>query len=569
MRVLPKSKHRYIILIGVFLFLLFCSREIGNFYQTGHAGFVNAEVGLSHMNTINNGPIRTKLGATNYQVIFDRAPELEEYYVRYPHLHNLLMAALWSVTGVSEIAARLFVIFLTLGSLFIFYRIALELDFGPKASSFVFFTLCCFPVFFHYAGLSNGEISMLFPLALTYLFFIKNIKSPEFRSRFFLFLSLSIACQLFWYAYLAAFVLFIDCLLQYSRTKDRSYLKLCLGFVVTVTVNISIFILHTFWMVGSLDKVLEAFLWRTSLRLPETQVFTWFDFFVRFLQRYWLFNPVIILLALFTLVRILRKKKSLETTPLLKNRMLFILLCTPLLFSLALSHLVHYHDFLVIYFAFFLALAGIDAFFRLLERRPEGSNKKLLTTGLVTALILFAVFGVLKEPEEKYLDIEKDNFELYFALNVIHNLSTKDDMFLLTLNRIQEPQVSFYLRRVSEFNHVPKWAKGYAESGKFSFYLVDNVMEYRPLIKYLFKHYRCYKYYRYFLFDLRRPGEGFRVFRREQREPNLLRKYFISPNYGPGDYREISDQRTKDNIMRMFEEAPDLKFEEDEETGKQ
>ena len=332
--------------------------------------------------------------------------------------------------------------------------------------------------------------------------------------------------------------------------------------MVTVVLNISIFIVHTLWMVGSLTKVKEAFLWRTSLRLPETQAFTWFDFAVRFLERYWLFNPVIILLSLWALVRILRRRKAPDPQP-LRTRVILILLATPILFSLALSHLVHYHDFLVIYFAFFLALAGIDAFQRLLEGRPEGSMRKTLSTGLIAILVLFAVFGVLKEPEEKYLDIEKDNFELYFALKVMNNITTQEDKFLLTLNRIQEPQVRFYLRRVSYFNIHPKWAKALIEESGYTFYLVDNVIEFRPLIKYLFQHYRCYKYYRYFLFDLRRPGQGFRVFRRESTPPSLFHKYFISPNYGPGDCREMTDQRTKDNIMRMFDEAPDLKFDED------
>jgi hypothetical protein len=156
------------------------------------------------------------------------------------------------------------------------------------------------------------------------------------------------------------------------------------------------------------------------------------------------------------------------------------------------------------------------------------------------------------------IDKETDNYELYYALKVIRNTTSPEDKFILGIKRVQEPQVRFYLRREAFFMKIVSWAKGYIESKNFSYFLVENTDRYKPLIKYLLHKYKGYKYYRYFLFNLEKPGEGLRVFRRKKEKTTFLYKYFVSPFHKPGKYQEIKDKKTIENVFLQFKEIPDL-----------
>jgi len=545
-------------IFGSLLYFLSSMKEIGNFYQTGHAGFINAEVGLSHLNTINNGFIKTKFGATNYRVIHDRAPTVDEYYVRYPYLHNLLVSALWKITGPSEIATRLFMIILVFASIVVMARVSKEMGYPPLATSLVFFTLCCLPVFYHYSGLSNGEISSLLTLSLALLAYVKinREKSPEHRILFLIFLSLS--CQLFWYGYIAALVFFLDALLASVFNKDKASARMSVWIPIAVAVNLAVYILHTVWLVGSIDRVVGAFLWRSGLKVPETQQFTLIDFVIKNLKRWWLLNPVAIVLAAAFLVTLLLGKKRLRGQT-LNVRILIILLLAPIIFMIVLSHLVQYHDFLIIYFSPFLALASASLISRSLD--TLGPHKRGLLLGSIIALmVIFAIFGLFKEPEEKLIDKETNNYELYYVLKVVRNLTQPGDRFLITIKRVQEPQVSFYLRRDAYFNKVLPWAKGYIDSGKFNYYLVENKLLYRPLIKYLLQNYRGYKFDRYFLFSVDKSGTGLQVFHRTTEETDCLYKYFVSPHHQPGGFEDVTNSRILEQINERYSRVRDLEF---------
>lgn len=531
------------------MYSLFCLKEIGNFYQSGHAGFINAEVGLSHMNTINNGFLKTKLGATNYEVIIDRAPLKEEYYVRYPYLHNLLVSALWKLTGPSEVAARLLMIIMVLASIAVLYLIAIELQYSRLSSALVFLTLCSFPVFFHYSGLSNGEISSLLPLALSYYFYVKYLKHDRKRFRIHFLVSLSLTCQLFWVGYLAAFLFFLDSLREFISQRNKKDLILAGSLTLTVALNFSLYIVHTLWLIGSLKEVLSAFMWRANIDVPATQVFSWKEFFIKNFNRWWLFNPVVILLASINIIQFIKSKKENDA---LKQRIYFLLLLTPILFSLFLSHLVQYHDFLLIYFSFFLALAAGDFISRTLKKTPTKRKFRFIFS-YVVVLLIFAVLGLFRQPEEKMIDKETKNYELYYVLKVIRNTTTTQDNFILSLQRAQEPQVRFYLRRKAFFLRVRPWAEGYVSSGKFSYFIVEDRARFKSIITYLLHNFRGIKYGRYFLFNLNKSGKGLRLFRRFPEETNLLYKYFISPYHQPEKFKEIHSQTT---IQRIFERFP-------------
>ncbi|KPJ69595.1 hypothetical protein AMJ44_03290 [candidate division WOR-1 bacterium DG_54_3] len=555
----PKESNTYkiFLLVGFLLFFLFSSKEIGNFYQTGHAGFINSEVGLSHLNTINNGFLKTKLGATNYKVIYDRAPTTDEYYVRYPYLHNLLVSILWEITGPSEIASRLFVIILTFLSIVMFFFISQELNYSKLSSTLVYLTLCSFPIFYHYAGLSNGEISALFPLSLSYYFYIKHLKNNKSKYKFFLFISLSITCQLFWYGYIASLVFFFDSLLSFTLHKQKKDLKMALILIFTVGINISVYVFHTLWLVGSLKNAIDAFLWRASIKMPPTHRFTWMEFILKNLKRWWLFNPVVIFFSLAFLISSFRRKNQNIRFP-LNQRFSLMLLLTPLIFSVFLSHLVYYHDFLIIYFAFFLAFSSIDFFTKIFERFAEKIKKNVLVYSYILVLIFFAVFGLFKHTEEKMIDKETDNYELYYICKIIRNITNPEDKFIITIKRVQEPQVRFYLRREAFFRNNVHWAKRYIDSNMYSYCLVETKHAYRPLIKYLLQNFRGLKYDRYFLFDLRKPGKKLRVFNSQKEKTNFLFKYFISPYHQPRKYEEIKDIATIEKIYSRFEEEEDL-----------
>jgi len=554
---MKSNNFKIFLLIGFLFFFLFSFKEIGNFYQTGHAGFINAEVGLSHLNTINNGFLKTKFGATNYKVINNRAPNKDEYYVRYPYLHNLLVSILWKITGPREIVSRLFVIILTFASILIFYFISKELEYPKLSSMLICMSLCSFPIFYHYAGLSHGEISALFPLSLSYYFYIKYLKKDRSRYLILFLISLSLTCQLFWYGYIAAFVFLIDSILSFVFYKQKKYLKFSIILVFTVIANISIYIFHTLWLVGSLKNTINALLWRASIKMPSTQQFTWIEYILKNLKRWWLFNPVVIFFAIAHLFSsFMRKNKNAHFA--LNKRFSYMLLITPLIFSFFLSHLVHYHDFLIIYFAFFLAFSSIDFFSEIFKRVHGKLRKNSFLYSYIVILILFAVFGLFKHPEEKMIDKKTDNYELYYICKVLRNRTNPEDKFILTIKRIQEPQIRFYLRRETFFMKRPNWAKGYIDSNMFSYYLVETKPPYRPLIKYLLKNFRGQKFDRYFLFDLRNPVKGLRFFKSKKEKTKLLFKYFISPYHQPRKYEEIKDIDTIKKIYARFEEEEDL-----------
>lgn len=553
---LKNNTYKILFLLGLLLYFVFSLKEIDNFYQSGHAGFINAEVGVSHLNTINNGFLKTKFGATNYRVIINRAPTKDEYYVRYPYLHNLLVSTLWKITGPSEIAARLFVIVLTFISIVVFYFILREISYSKLSSMLAFMTLCCFPIFYHYAGLSNGEISSLLPLAFSFYFYFKHLKTDKRKHIILFLISLSLTCQLFWFGYIAAFVFFLDSFVSFILHKQKKDLKISLFLISTVIINISIYIFHTLWLVGSLKNTIHAFLWRASIKMPPTHRFTWIGFIVKNLKRWWLFNPVVILAALAHFFSLFRR--SPDSHILLHKRLSFMLFLAPLFFCAFLSHLVFYHDFLVIYFAFFLALSSMDFISNFLGRVHDKLKKNTLLYSYILILVLFAVFGLFKHPEEKMIDRETDNYEIYYICNIIRNITNPEDKFILTIMRFQEPQVRFYLRREAFFMDKIHWAKGYIDSNIFSYYLVEAKQRYRPLIKYLLQNFKGYKYDRYFLFNLRKPGKGLRAFISEKEKTNFLFKYFISPYHQPRKYEEIKDLNSIERIYANFQEAEEL-----------
>ncbi|MDH4220147.1 MAG: hypothetical protein OEW23_15410 [Candidatus Aminicenantes bacterium] len=489
-------------------------------------------------------------------MIYNRAPTKDEYYVRYPYLHNLLVSILWKITGPSEIASRLFVIILTFISIIMFFFISQELNYSKLSSTLVFLTLCSFPIFYHYAGLSNGEISSLLPLAFSYYFYFKYLKTDKRKHKILFLISLSLTCQLFWYGYIAAFVFFLDSFVSFIFHKQKKGLKISLLLISTVIINISIYIFHTLWLVGSLKNTVDALLWRASIKMPPTHRFTWIGFIIKNLKRWWLFNPVVILAACAHFYSLFRRSQNIHLR--LHKRLSFMLLLPPLVFCASLSHLVFYHDFLVIYFAVFAAFSSMDFFSNILNRVHDKLKKNALLYSYILILILFAVFGIFKHPEEKMIDKETDNYEIYYICKVVRNITTPEDKFILTIMRLQEPQVRFYLRREAFFMNKIHWAKGYIDSNNFSYHLVEAKQLYKPLIKYLLQNFKGYKYDRYFLFNLRKPGKGLRAFISKKEKTNFLFKYFISPYHQPRKYEEIKDLKAIERIYTNFEEAEEL-----------
>jgi hypothetical protein len=186
------------------------------------------------------------------------------------------------------------------------------------------------------------------------------------------------------------------------------------------------------------------------------------------------------------------------------------------------------------------------------------AGKNAIVYAYLVVLISFAAFGLMKNPEEKLMDKDTDNYELYYVCQVIRNTTHPGDKMLLTLKRIQEPQVRFYLRRESVFIRIMNWAKAYIETNTYSHYLVEDKSPYRPLIKYLLQRYRCHKYDRYFLFYLREPGKHLRIFKREKMETNFFFKYFVSEHHQPGKYKEIKDRKSIERVYFRFEKIEDL-----------
>lgn len=550
------SLHKYFFLLGTVLFLLFCSKEIGNFYQTGHAGFTNAEVGLSHLNTVNNGFLKTKLGATNYKVIIDRAPTVDEYYTRYPYLHNLLIAGLWTVTGPSEILTQIFMITLVLLSLVTFYLVFRNLGYNQIQSTLMYLTLCSFPVFFHYSGYSNGEISCLLPLSLSLLFYVKWINARRARYLVFFLLCLSVCCQLFWFGYIAAFFYFVDSLAALLFRREEKSLKTAAALVVTVVINISVYIVHTLWLVGSLNSAFKAFLWRSSLQAPAHQKFTLLEFVNKNLTRWWFFNPVVIFLAILGLICLLKLRDT-DTFSRIRKRTALLLLLIPLFFSFFLAHLIYWHDFLIIYFAFFLAMAAVDFLAFKTERMTDGQKKRSLAA-YALLLLVFAVFGLFQQPEQKMIDHNTDNYELYYTLKSLRGLTSEQDRFLFVIDRIQEPQIRFYLRREIAFLRLERHAPAYIDTGEYAYCCVEGKPVFGSLIKHLLGRYRAQKYGRYFVFNLKRPQPSLRIFRREKKETGLLFKYFVSPYHQPGSFTDITSQRLTDRVYAQFENFPGL-----------
>ena len=415
----------------------------------------------------------------------------------------------------------------------------------------------CFPIFYHYAGLSHGEISALFPLSLSYYSYIKYQNEDIIKYGIFFLISLSLTCQLFWFGYIAAVVFFIDLILIFLFSRQKKYLKLSMLLIFTIIANISIYIFHTLWLVGSLENTFNALLWRASIKLPPQQQFTWLDYILKNLKRWWLFNPVVILFAiahLFSFVIRINKRYFLD----LDKRFTAMLFVTPLIFSVFLSHLVHYHDFLIIYFAFFLAFSCIDFLSEILNRVQGKFRKNVLVSSYIVVLIFFAVSGLFTHPEEKMIDKETDNYGLYYICKVLRNRTNPEDKFILTIKRIQEPQVRFYLRRESFFLRRPQWAKGYIDSNMYSYYLVETKPPYRSLIKYLLNNFRGQKFDRYFLFDLKNPTKGLRFFQSKEEKTNIFYKYFVSPYHQPRKYEEIKDIDTIKKIYARFEDEEDL-----------
>jgi hypothetical protein len=237
--------------------------------------------------------------------------------------------------------------------------------------------------------------------------------------------------------------------------------------------------------------------------------------------------------------------------------MVLLLFLPPLFFSFFLSHLLYWHDFLIIYFAFFFPLAAVDFFVMKTEQLPP-QKKSRSFSAFVLVLLVFAVFGLFQQPEEKTIDRDTDNYDLYYTLKSLRNLTSKEDRFLFSIDRIQEPQVRFYLRRVTSFLKFERHAQAYIDTGEYSYFVVEGKPSFGSLIKHLLGRYRGQKYDRYFVFNLKRPDPSLRIFRRQKKKTGLLFKYFISPNHQTGSFAEVTSQRTIDAVYAQYQEFPNL-----------
>lgn len=226
--------------------------------------------GTAARNHLRFGLIKTKLGVALNQGYFPGEPL--GYYTHHPILMPLLLAASFSLFGITEWAGRLVPILSALVMIFFFYQLINTL-FNRKTAILTALLMIFSPILIYYSKIPIHETVVLGFLGMAFWSYTKWITSQSSRSYWFLISGLILAQLTSWAGYYLSLYIPIHALL-FTDKKSGNDKKKLLAIFLLAPVMFLIHNFHAFWISGpkAQTSLLDAFLFRLNLT-PASQMF--------------------------------------------------------------------------------------------------------------------------------------------------------------------------------------------------------------------------------------------------------------------------------------------------------
>ncbi len=340
----------------------------------GHHDYNNRYLSEVVTNYLKFGPLPLRFGQFIGQISFP--PDFTSAYTHHPIGVPLLLVPFIALGGPTPLAIRLLPTLFSLLTVCLFYLV-LRRFFSTRASVLALIFWITTPMFLYFGKMTDHEVPTLFFIILTLQAYLRK------NSRL-LFLSLALGQWMGWPAYYLAGLLFLV-------TFDWRLVLLSLT-------NFSIFLLHTFWLTGSVvgGGLLEIFLFRAGLGQLDWVVenYTWVQWLtqeLRWLYRF--FTPpqfiVVVLTVIYTALSVTTRKLTLSKANLIWLTFAGIATIHIFLFRTGAWR----HDYWLYYFLPFFSFGIATAISHLEKKFPRQ------TTVITLLFLVFVLLGVyISEP---------------------------------------------------------------------------------------------------------------------------------------------------------------------------
>jgi hypothetical protein len=491
---------------------LSASREIGDFFVAGHEGWLGAQTGIGALNFLKHGFLKLKFCTTLVPLRPLPPTNPADYYAGHPMLNFYAVALLWSIVGVSELSARLYMILLTLGSIIFFFLLVRDLTRQDIPALLAAALYVCFPVVRYYGHQVNGEIGLLFFVAGGLFALNRHFDASSEKKRWLWFAiaaaSWLAAFMMDWFSFVYGTLLLIG-LTIFKPRQFRAAGMIALMMLLALT----LFSIPVMAAKGSLSQVVEKFFFRCGQETGRYSYLTTLtDIYFRSEKH---FGPVyrygVLLAPLFALLWIKNWRDR-------ASRFLILFAAAPLIFFLTLRQAVQIHDFFMIYFAFAFAFAPVWVLDRLLPFHLRWRNLIMLVCLLPVIMSGWA--------QSRFKPVGHANYA-YLGRYLQHRTGP-DDLICLNIDYPGPSYLAFYMARPID----PEYRLG--DSG-----CRWVVLELRPenseQIKHLLKKHAAVFYRNYFVFDLEQPPGDLATYRIEPLPSTTWYRYFISAERPPED----------------------------------
>ncbi len=368
-------------------------------------------------------------------------PGTPNYYVHHPPLIVWLVALAESVFGPHEMSARLVSAFSTLISAAAFYVFCRRL-YGASRALTCTLLYSFTPMIAYFGRMPNHEpLSLAFTLLFAAVF-ARWLREPaRWRGG----LLLSLAALSVWSAWAPLLIVLALCAVGwwYAAASQRwRLIALALG---SGAAAVAVPLFYSLYRPDTLDRLANAFLWRTSNRGETAATFTWAEFFqeqlVHLLPHATL---AVMILALVGIALTIHHERGF-------HRMIVLaLLLAGISYNLIFRSAAYVHDYYKIYLMPALAILAANAIFYLLRR---ANIRRFAHPALVGLFITSVPFSVIYG-SRLYGDAEVARFNLDLAQHIASHSAPEDTVLTNLPNH--NPTVEYYAFRYVLWNVRPE-----------------------------------------------------------------------------------------------------------------
>ena len=399
-------------------------------------------------NHLRYGISKTKLGMARNVGYFPQEPL--RYFTHYPPLMPLLVAASFSIFGITEWAGRLVPILSSVLMIFFFFKFTDRL-WGRTTAVFTSLLLLFSPMLIYYSKIPVHETVVLGFLAMSFWFYSQWLKTGQKREFYLILISLILSQLTSWAGFYLSALFTLHYLLVYKFKVVHKKLN-PLPIFLLAPLMFLLHLLHMFLLVGDKLKqdLIDIFLFRTNVSSAAAKFgFTYARFFDR--QSRWVviyFTRIMVLLSFIWLsIFVYRRIKKAKLT--IQESLIILLFVFGFTHNLIFQNLAFIHDYMLIYALPFFAVSAAVILGKIYLHAKKAYPSIALLVISVT-LILFATERL------DYLDAlfrsgnNNPAYPLGKAINQISN--PKDNILIMSpeFRNFYDVFINFYADRKNE-----------------------------------------------------------------------------------------------------------------------